>query len=93
MQQVREQLPSDEQIELSEFERKGSTYTRAHREGVQEGLERMRAAVLAILERRELAIDAQTAQCIAACSDLDQLSDLLVRAATISTTDELFSTH
>ncbi|HVI01601.1 MAG TPA: hypothetical protein VM869_22955 [Enhygromyxa sp.] len=101
MQQVRAQLPPDEQIELSEFERRGSTYTRAHREGFAEGLEqgldqgleRGRAAVLGILAARELAIDEHTRERIAACSDLDQLSELLIRAATIATADALFSTH
>ena len=101
MQQVREQLPPDEQIELSEFERRGSTYTRAHREGREQGLEqgleqavaRTRAALLGVLEARELAVDEQTCERITACSDLDQLLDLLVRAATITSATELFSAH
>ncbi|HVI02932.1 MAG TPA: hypothetical protein VM869_29740, partial [Enhygromyxa sp.] len=39
MQQVREQLPPEEQYELSDFERRGSSFTRGHREGYKEGLE------------------------------------------------------
>jgi hypothetical protein len=40
MQQVREQLPPDDEGELSELERRGSAFTRGHREGFEEGVER-----------------------------------------------------
>lgn len=94
MQQVRDQLPEDEQIELTDFERRGSTYARAHREGFREGLEQglqgLRAALRTVLEARELAIDEPIQQRIAACSSADELRELIVRAATITSTAELF---
>src|SRR5690606_2634383 len=39
MQHVREQLPPDDQFELTEFERRGSSFVRGHREGLEEGRE------------------------------------------------------
>src|SRR5690606_40220268 len=72
MQQVRAQLPEDDQEELSEWERRGSMFTRAHAEGLEQGLEQglergleqgleqglqaMRAALRTVLEARGLAI-------------------------------------
>lgn len=112
MQPVREQLPQDELVELTEYERRGSTYTRAHREGFQEGLEHgiekgreqdleqgreqglergLQAALHTVLEVRGLAVDDQLLARIAACCDPNELRELIARAATISTSDELFS--
>jgi hypothetical protein len=85
MQQVRTQLPPQEQEELSKWERRGSGFTR----GVAEGLTRLRSSLLALLEARGLPIDDQTRHWITTCSDLDTLGDAIVRAATITTTDEL----
>jgi flagellar biosynthesis/type III secretory pathway protein FliH len=39
MQHVREQLPPDDQVELTEFERRGSSFVRGHREGLEAGRE------------------------------------------------------
>jgi hypothetical protein len=107
MQQVREQLPPEGQIELTDFERRGSTYVRAHREGLREGLEQgreqgreqgleqglargLQAALLTVLEVRGLALDDRMQERIAACSDIDQLRELIARAKTITTSEELF---
>jgi hypothetical protein len=105
MQQVREQLPPEEQIELSEFERRGSTYVRAHREGYKEGLDDgleqgleeglqrgLQAALRTVLEVRGLIVDEQTQQRIAACSQPEALRELIARAATVTSAAELFST-
>ena len=96
MQQVREQLPPEEQWELTDFERRGSTYFRAHREGFKEGLEQglekgLQAALRTVLEVRGLALDDHLQERIAACSDVVQLRELIARAATITTSEELFS--
>lgn len=37
MQQVREQLPPQDEAELSEIERRGSAFTRGRREGIEQG--------------------------------------------------------
>ncbi|MFO7562145.1 MAG: hypothetical protein R6X02_05850 [Enhygromyxa sp.] len=58
-------------------------------EGLEEGLARLRAALQAVLAARELPVDEQTSEWIATCSDLDALRDAIVRAATITATDEL----
>jgi hypothetical protein len=90
MQQVRERLPPDDREELSEWERQGSLFTRGHAEGLEQGLERMRTALLDILDVRGVALDEHTLARIAACTDLDELPALIVRAATISSAVELF---
>jgi hypothetical protein len=99
MQQVREQLPPDEREELSEWERRGSMFTRGRAEGLQEGLEQgrvegleaLRAALRTVLAVRGLNIDDQAQQQIAACTDIDELRRWIDRAATIATTAELFA--
>ncbi|MFO7566272.1 MAG: hypothetical protein R6X02_26755 [Enhygromyxa sp.] len=91
MQQVRAQLPANEQEELSQWERRGSSFTRGRAEGLAEGLERMRAALRAVLETRGLSVDDQVQRWIADCSDLDALRDAIVRATTVSCADELLS--
>ena len=124
MQQVREQLPPDDQEELSEWERRGSMFTRGHAEGFGEGLERgraqglqqglergleqgleqglergleqglvegLRAALRTVLQTRGLHVDDHAREQIAACSDVDELRELVARAATITTADALFS--
>jgi hypothetical protein len=94
MQQVREQLPPDDREELSEWERRGSMFTRGHAEGLEQGLEQgltgLRAALRTVLEVRGLPIDDRTQTQIAACSDIDSLRELIGRAATITATDGLF---
>jgi hypothetical protein len=90
MQQVREQLPADDQVELTEFERRGSTFTRAHREGLEQGLQGLRAALRTVLEVRGLSVDEQTQERIAACADIEELRVLIARAATITSIADLY---
>jgi hypothetical protein len=51
----------------------------------------MRAALRTVLAVRGLPIDDQTQERIAACSDIEELRERIGRAATISSTAELFS--
>ncbi|MFO7567372.1 MAG: hypothetical protein R6X02_32310 [Enhygromyxa sp.] len=93
MDQVREQLPPQQRVVLSDLERRGSSFNlgleEGREEGREEGLASLRTALLQVLEARGLEIDEAAHERIAACSELAQLRELIVRAAIVSSVDEL----
>ena len=95
MQQVRERLPPKDRETLSDFERRGGSFNlgleEGREEGREEGLESLRTALLRVLETRGLPVDEDIRERISACSDFAELRELIVRAATISTADQLLS--
>ena len=97
MNQVRAQLPADELEPLSEWERRGSAFTRGRAEGLEQGLKQgleqglewLRSALEAVLEARGLAVDPTLSLRIAACSDTNMLRRLIADAATVTSAAEL----
>ena len=93
MQQVRAQLPPEDEEPLSAWERRGSSFVRGRQEGLEQGLSSMRATLRTVLEARGLSVDASTEAKIAACTDFDQLRELIASATPITAAAELFPTE
>lgn len=93
MQLVRAQLPEAELEELSEWERRGSAYTRGVAHGREEGREEGRAALRAVLaevmEARGLVAD-DLVEAKLATASIEQLRSMIGKAARVSTVNELF---
>lgn len=90
MQQAREQLPTEDQYELTERERRSAFYMNGLRAGREEGREEaLQAAILAVLAARGFEINPETRNMILGCQQLEQLEALVARASTITALTEL----
>jgi hypothetical protein len=95
MAEAAQQLPPEEEMELSEMELRSAWYARRVRIGQQAAIEEackvMLATLTDTLTQRGIELDTLSRERIEQCQDVAQLSRWLVRAATASSVAELFA--
>jgi flagellar biosynthesis/type III secretory pathway protein FliH len=109
MAEAAEQLPPEVEIELSKMELESYAYAKGLRRGREAGVEEgrkegnreaLQAACAALVTRlratlaqRGIELDLASRARVERCQDLEQLSLWLVRAATATSTNDLFDAH
>jgi hypothetical protein len=97
MAEAAEQLPPEVEIELSKMELESYAYAKGLRRGREAGVEEGRSALVtrlrATLAQRGIELDLASRARVERCQDLEQLSLWLVRAATATSTNDLFDAH